>query len=244
MAAKVALQHQEDLEFVEQILSGCDKAAGALRERYQRAITGVLCSRGASKMEAEDLLADLWSDCFGARGVNHSLLSRYGGRCALGSWLITIATHRLVDLKRREGFRVNFSSHDQSNGDFFDRLRASTAEALEPNLSALMQRALQCALQGCDPEAILMLKLVHVYKITQRELGRMWNWHESKVSRTLDAARNQIRKATLEEVKRLDPWLELTWDDFAELCRCSLEMFGASETNIFSQRSTLHQSNS
>ena len=236
-------QHQQDFDLVEKILNGCDQAASALRARYESAITGTLCARGASKTEAEDLLADLWSDCFGGGGASRSILSRYGGRCPLGSWLITIATHRLVDLKRRQGFRVELSRDSQSEGNPFDRLPGPAHEMLEPTLCALMLRALQRAFMSCDADTMLMLKLVHLHKITQRELGRMWNWHESKVSRTLDAARNQIRKVALDEVKRFDPWLELTWSDFSELCRCSPDLLGAAENDDSSQRSVLRQSN-
>ena len=41
--------------------------------------------------EAEDLIADLWSDCFGGRRPHCWPLSKYAGRCALESWLVTVA---------------------------------------------------------------------------------------------------------------------------------------------------------
>ena len=41
-------------------------AASELRSRYHGKLVGVLRSRGANQTEAEDLVADLWTDCFAA----------------------------------------------------------------------------------------------------------------------------------------------------------------------------------
>jgi hypothetical protein len=66
-----------------------------------------------------------------------------------------------------------------------------------------------------------MLKLVYEEGLTQRELCRMWGWHESKVSRELDQAMGAIREATLRSVARRDPWLKVEWDDFLGMCEAS-----------------------
>ncbi len=95
-----------DLEFVRRIQSADEDAAAQLRSRYHGKIVAVLCARGASKTEAEDLVADLWADCFSRPNNRQPLLAKYQGRCALESWLMTVATHRLVDLKRRQTFRA------------------------------------------------------------------------------------------------------------------------------------------
>ena len=46
-------------------------AAAELRSRYHGKLVGVLRARGANQTEAEDLVADLWTDCFAPRG-NHA----------------------------------------------------------------------------------------------------------------------------------------------------------------------------
>ena len=53
----------------------------------------------------------------------------------------------------------------------------------------------------------------------------MWGWHESKVSRTLDTTRQSVAKIIMLELKKVDPWLELRWEDFVELCAGSSEIF-------------------
>ena len=80
-----------DLVFVREVLTGDDQAATDLRNKYHAKLIAMLCARGASMTEAEDLIADLWSDCFGGRRPHCSPLSKYAGRCALESWLVTVA---------------------------------------------------------------------------------------------------------------------------------------------------------
>jgi DNA-directed RNA polymerase specialized sigma subunit len=63
-----------------------------------------------------------------------------------------------------------------------------------------------------------MLRLVFVHGLSQREVMRMWGWSESKVSRKLSSAMAHIEEQTLEKLKQMDPWLDLTWQDFVDLC--------------------------
>ena len=65
---------------------------------------------------------------------------------------------------------------------------------------------------------MVMLRLVYLHELTHREIVRMLGWSESKVSRFLSHAMREIETRTLRELKRHDPWLELTWQDFVDLC--------------------------
>ena len=53
----------------------------------------------------------------------------------------------------------------------------------------------------------------------------MWGWHESKVSRTLEVTRQSAARMILADLKKIDPWLELRWEDFVELCAGSTDVF-------------------
>jgi RNA polymerase sigma factor (sigma-70 family) len=225
MPVEAPSRHEQDLAFVERVLAGEASAASELRSRYHGKLVGVLRARGANPTEAEDLVADLWTDCFGARVNRATLLTKYQGRCALESWLLTVATHRLVDLKRRQTFRVDVSSSEQSTDSFFDRTPHPERPSSEKHLVHLLRGAIQRAFSTQDPEAVLMLKLVHLHQLTQREIARMWNWHESKVSRTLETTRQNVARLILADLKKIDPWLELRWEDFVELCAGSSEVF-------------------
>ena len=67
-----------------------------------------------------------------------------------------------------------------------------------------------------------MLKLVHLHQLNQREIARMWGWHESKVSRALEVAREHRARHPV-GIEAGDPWLELRWEDFLELCAGSAD---------------------
>src|SRR3954468_21883489 len=159
MPVEAAPRHEEDLAFVQRVLAVDAPAASELRSRYHGKLVGVLRARGANPTEAEDLAADLWTDCFAPRGNRQPLLTKYQGRCALESWLLTVATNRLVDLKRRQSFRVEVpASSSDSPEDFFDRRAQPEKPTSEKPLLFLLRAAIQRAFAKQDEDAILMLK--------------------------------------------------------------------------------------
>lgn len=223
MVNQATSSHEQDLNFVQSVLNVNSTAAAELRRRYHGRLVAVLCARGASASEAEDLVADLWSDCFAAPPNRQTLLTKYQGRCALESWLLTVATNRLIDLKRKQSFRVAVSTSARTSDDFFDSRPQPESVSREEPVLKLLRAAIRNAFSRSDSESVLMLKLVHLHQLTQREIARMWGWHESKVSRALELAREKIARDILVELKRADPWLELRWEDFLELCAGSTD---------------------
>ena len=97
------------------------------------------------------------------------------------------------------------------------RLEAASY-ASEDTLIALLRDCLKAAFARCEPEARVLLRLVYLHELSQREIVQMLNWSESKVSRFLSKALEQIETHTLAEIKKRDPWLELNWADFVDLC--------------------------
>lgn len=200
-------------------LPGEGLAVDDLRRQYHPLLLSTLIARGASRTEAEDLLADLWGDCVGRDAERPSLLQKFSGKCPIQNWLQTVATHRLVDLKRRHKHRGELQSGTEREGPDFDALPDTGPDAAsEDALVALLKDSLQAAFAECQPEPMLMLRLVYLNGLSQREVGRMWGWHESKVSRCLSQAMERIESATLQEISRNDPWLQLSWPDFIALC--------------------------
>src|SRR5207245_2749367 len=96
------------------------------------------------------------------------------------------------------------SSASASRGeqDVFDRLPASELAIKEDTLTALLRDCLKAGFAACPPEAMVLLRLVYLYELTQRELVRMLGWSESKVSRFLSSAMEQIETRTLRELKK------------------------------------------
>lgn len=214
-----AARHAVDLALVEDCLAGKNEAWATLRGQHHPLLRGVLMSRGASETEAEDVLADLWSDTI-LRSADRGMLERYDGSYSLRCWFSSIATHRLVDLKRRGKFRAELPTQPmESERDAFDLLPMASVQQADEGLLNLMREALHAALQKVDCEARLFLKLVYIEGITQRELSSIWGCDESRVSRRLKAAMEEIADATLVFVRKRDPYLSLTWADFLDLCQ-------------------------
>jgi RNA polymerase sigma factor (sigma-70 family) len=193
---------------------------GELRTRYHAALVGVLRSRGASPTETEDLLADLWADCVPGADDRPSLLDKFTGKCTLQGWLATVVTRRWIDLKRRQTHQVEAPppAPGEPEGNRLERFSAPVREASEDALVAILRDSLHAAFGRCPAEAMVLLRLVYLHGVTQRELVRMLGWSESKVSRTLSHAMQEIKADTLHELKQRDPWLNLTWQDFEDLC--------------------------
>lgn len=191
-----------------------------LQKEHHSFLRAVLINRGATQDEADDLLGDLWGDCVGQSEDRPSLLEKYSGKCPIRSWLKTVATNRLIDLKRRQEHRGELPRLDSDDADAspFERLPATPSADSESALVKLLKDSLQAAFAKCAPEAMLMLRLVYLNAVSQREVCRMWGWPEYKVSRFMSDAMERIEAHTLNELKTRDPWLELSWQDFIELC--------------------------
>jgi len=213
-------QPDEESSQIQKCLNGDAEAIAGLRNKHQPALTNILVGRGANRTEAEDLLADLWADCIFKSEDRPSLLEKFSHKCALQSWLSTVALRRLIDLKRRQKFRgepVKQSELD-SRTDFFERVPSTSSPTPESALIDMLRTSLQGALESCGAEALLILRLVYLHGVTQREVGRMFGWHESKVSRAGATAMKHIQTATLGQIQKKDPWLQLSWEDFLALC--------------------------
>lgn len=214
-----ANQVDEEGLLVRRCQQGEPNALAAIRDRYDPTLQHMLLARGASPTEAGDILADLWSECVPGPGERPSLLEKFSGKCSLRGWLATVATNRWVDVKRREARRAPLERDDAvTDHDATGALSSSESPPGEDALVQVLADSLKAAFALCRPEAMLCLRLVYVHGLTQRELVRMLGWSESKVSRFLSEAMEQIQLHTLKELKRRDPWLELSWQDFVDLC--------------------------
>ena len=219
-----------DAALVERALAGDEAAICELRDQHGGHLKARLLRRGASETDAQEILADLWSDC--VMGKFRRWQPQAGS--SLIGWLSSVATNRLIDHFRRQKFHADPGHDDGGGEDAFSQARARDgasvkgASPCDAELSRLLRSALACALQRCDQTGLLMLKLVHLQGLTGREIARMWGWHESKVSRTVSGAEEQIREFTLAEIRRREPTLELVWEDLLELCaHCQGPLFGA-----------------
>ena len=89
-----------DADGIERCQHGDPQALGELRNQFQTPMLQTLLARGATRTEAEDLLADLWADCVPGADDRPSLLQKFNGKSTLQGWLTTVATNRWIDFKR------------------------------------------------------------------------------------------------------------------------------------------------
>jgi len=211
---------ERDQTLVRRCLEGDTSALAELREEHNASLANILAARGASGEEIKELLADLWGDCVPANDDRLTLLEKFSGKCSLQAWLVTVATRRWIDLKRKHARRGETQPHDEEmHSQILERLPAADESVMEDALVALLRDSLLAAFADCPPADMLMLRLLYQHGVTQRELMRMWNWSESKISRKISRSMELIQEATLQHLKRKDPWLHLTWQDFIDLCQ-------------------------
>ena len=202
-----------DLELARKCLEGDVSALKRLRARFHGDLQAFLLGAGATKCEADELLTNLWTDCI----TGKPLLARYRGTAPLIAWLKTVVMNDLVDRRRRQN--VEKSASDEISGRDRDRVRARHRNPADAPLFGIMRRALTRAFGSCPAESVVMLQLVHLYGLTQREVCAMWGYTESKVSRKLSTAVRHIANETMEAVGNADQWLEIGWEDFLDFCR-------------------------
>jgi RNA polymerase sigma factor (sigma-70 family) len=205
---------QADLELTQKCLAGDVTALTRMQARFGPDLHAFLVGAGATKSEADELLTNLWTDCI----TGKPLLARYRGTAPLIAWLKTVLMNDLVDRRRRQ-------SLEKSASDVLSGLDQDDAQARRRNpasdapLFGIMRHALTRAFGSCPAESVVMLQLVHLYGLTQREVCTIWGYTESKVSRKLSAAVRQIANETTRAIGNADEWLEIRWEDFLDFCR-------------------------
>lgn len=226
------LKHAEDLDLTDRAVAGEESAVKAFQEEYQPMLERVMMSRGLDKVSASDLVADVIAECFGAgkKGETRPLLEKFEGRSSLSTWLIRITWNRWLDLKRRDKFRgelpVYTDPDDAGAEDQFDRVEGANLgeNLLDDDLSSLMGRAIKTAFDSLDPGILLMLKLSYLHGISQSVIAQMWQCDQTRVSRALTLAKEQIATVTMSTIQEADSSLELEWEDFQKLCAAGLDL--------------------
>ena len=91
-----------------------------------------------------------------------------------------------------------------------------------------MGKAIKSAFDSLDPGVLLMLKLSYLHGVSQAVIARMWQCDQTRVSRSLTSAREQIASQTMQFINESDAGLELEWEDFQKLCAAGLDLIGNS----------------
>ena len=204
---------------MERCLEGEEAAILELKELHNSYLKNVLFSYRAAEGEVDEVISNLWLDCLSATPPKLALLNRYNGKSALKSWLGAIAVNRWLSLKRRHSVHARVISELQTSNDCnADGEATSNPSVIDIEILRIIAAALQKSFSECSDEEVVLLHLIHLHHLTQREVSTLWKAHESQISRKLGVAEAKIQNATLKEIKSQDPHLEINWNDFVRLC--------------------------
>ena len=195
-----------------------------LRERCEPAVRNYLQRAGASSAEAAEVVADLWADCLLPRRSGRARLASYNGKAGLETWLNTVAFNAFLLRKRRANLDERVFSHGWIEGDApgadspAHRVPAVSAPPDAP-LIQLLREAIEAAFLSCPAEDFVILQLAHTDRLRLVELAVIFDCGVSTMSSRLQRASDSIAAATMRHIRESDPWLELQWPDFLDLCR-------------------------
>jgi DNA-directed RNA polymerase specialized sigma24 family protein len=210
------LPHAADFELAQRCLEGQGSALKQLQDTYRPIVMGYLRKHGASESEVLEMTDSLWTDLISERKDRRPRLANYAGKAALGSWLYPLAVNRLKARRDRE----NVESRIVERGLEFENLAAAPGDdGCEPLLIELMKEAIEFSFRECTAEDFVKLQLSRLDNLHLNELALMFGCSPAKMGRDVNEAKDRIEKAALGYIRKKDPWLDLTWNDFMELCR-------------------------
>lgn len=218
--------HNSDFHLCQACLEGEDSAIRVLQKRAGPVAINYLVGAGAERGEAVEVVEFLWGDLFTGKAGEAPRLARYNGNCSFQTWFNTVALNRLLTIKRKARRWQDLAPYsiDAAPADpaVLDRGMLADPQSAEPATALLvevMRAALEHAFRNCGPEDFVLMQLKHCDRLLGAELEVMFGCDASGITRRLKKAQSQIATSTLTKIRELDPWLELEWEDFMELCR-------------------------
>lgn len=221
------LAHLDDFHLAQRCLDQDAEAILWLRGHLTTVVAACLMRSGAQPAEALQLCENLLADLVMPMGKRRPRLVCYTGRCSLATWLHTVALNERVDRKRKEErwrtlIPASLNPSAMETGEECEPSWLSDPdeeESREAPLLELMRKAIEAAFLSCAPEDFVLLQLVHCDGLLRKELAVMFRCDPSRITERLAKAQEGIARTTLRHLHASDPWLELKWDDFTELCR-------------------------
>jgi RNA polymerase sigma factor (sigma-70 family) len=173
-------------------------------------MVAILRSRGASRELAEDVVAEILSEC--VADAPRCLLGRFHGEGSMEAWLYRVAINRLISRQRRERLMECLGM------EALESLPCEDSREMEGALQGIVSNALREAIESLPARTRLLLWLRHGFGIPQNRLCVCWRSTPSKLSRALSSARDAVRERTLETIQSAEPGLQLQWQDISGAC--------------------------
>ena len=190
--------HAADLALACACSAGNDAAWEYFVATYRMQLHRAACAI-AGEAGGGELADSLYGELFGLReseGLRRSLFDYFHGRSKLGTWLHAILAQRHVDEFRRTR---KMESLDNLEGDEPGDARKLPAVNSPPDPErepylAMMQAAVEKALNALEPRDRLRLAYYYVEELTLLEIGKLLGEHEATASRKIERARQDVRQ--------------------------------------------------
>lgn len=176
-------------------------------------MVAILRSRGASRDSAEDVVAEILSEC--VADAPRNLLARFKGEGSMDAWIFRVAINRLISRQRRERWMESLGM------EALESLPCEDSQEIEGAVQGIVSSALREAIESLPARTRLLLWLRHGYGIPQNRLCVCWQSTPSRLSRALSSAREAVRKRTLESIQSAEPGFQLQWQDISGVCAAS-----------------------
>lgn len=174
-----------DAELIQAVQSGDEAALVALYERHLPSVWRFAYAQLAGNLAAAE---DVVSETFLALVRQVAGLNPGGG--SVGGWLISIARHKIVDLRRRGGRLVG--------GDSLEFAAAGDSRAPDPAEAfacAETRGAVRGVMDALDDDERLALEWKYVDGLSVREIAQRMGRTEKAAETVLYRARNSFRSA-------------------------------------------------
>jgi len=221
------MANQDDLTVARAALGGDKAAVNAVIGElpYSLAVLLSKCTDSDSEEKAREIIEDLPGDLLAGvdrDGKTVQLLEMYQGRASLRSWLTVVALSRLKSWWRGPGYRKRERGIEPHQDQGVLAAETGDGPIKEPydgsDVLALLADALTDSLRSLTPRESVCLRLVYLHSVEQQRLARMFGCHAATISRDLDQTKAAIKRRLLWNLKLIDPFLEITWEDCVRLC--------------------------
>jgi DNA-directed RNA polymerase specialized sigma24 family protein len=202
-----------DIDLVQRCLEGDQDAVLEAGELHLPFLKGLLAQRGASEGEINELVGTVWGDCLVSDGIHPPLFQKFDGKSPLRPWLTAITVNRWLSSKRREQARKGAIERlrlSQGDGAFTETPSDSICDW---GLVEIVGKAIRNAFSEGDAEGLVMLRLIHIHGLSRKEVATLWACHESTICRRLADTEAQVDDSIRREIRQMDPFLELQWED-------------------------------
>jgi RNA polymerase sigma factor (sigma-70 family) len=221
------MANQDDLTIAQAALRADAAAVSAVLDELPYAL-GVLlskCTDSDSEEKSREIIDDLPGDLLAGvdrDGKTVKLLEMYQGRASLRSWITVVALSRLKSWWRGPGYRRRERGVEPHKDQGSSSSNGGNLPVEEPydasDVLALLADALTDSLRSLTPRESVCLRLVYLHNVEQQRLARMLGCHAATISRDLDQTKLAIKRRLIWNLKLLDPFLEITWEDCVKLC--------------------------